>query len=385
MDSRSRAPSVPRLLRTVVVGAFAGALVSLAPPPARAQSAPTTQTAQDRASARVLAEDADKKMTSGDYAGAIESLTKAYALVSAPTIKVARAHAYLKLARLIEAQQDLLDAARSESRPGEPGSWADARQRARAEAETITPRLPLLTLGVTGAPLDRVTFTVDGQTVATATLGSPRALNPGAHAVKADADGFVSSEQSVTLGEGEHKAVTFALSPAPGGASAGVTSSPEQAPFGSATAADQGQGQGQGQEPSGAQPSPAPGYAPIQMTSLPRQPEPNNTVSTLGWAGAGVFGGTGLVTGVVAFVQANEVKSHCTGNVCPTSSQGEANTSSTLGNVATVSLIVAGGCLLLGILTHHSAPRQVGAATAETKPSFDLFFGPGSLGAVGRF
>ena len=361
MDSRFRAPSS--------AAAFAlGFLVFLAPVAARAQAG--VQTAQDRASARVLAEEADRKMTKGDYAGAAESFTKAYTFVPAPTIKVARAHAYLKLALLIEAQQDLFDAARSEPQPGEPASWGDARVKARAEADSITPRLPLITLGITGAPLDRVTFTVDGQPVAVATLGSPRAVNPGAHTVKAQADGYVPAEQALTLVEGEHKAVTFALTPAAGGAIGGVVGTPlETAP------------------PSAPAPSPppilytpAPTYAPVQMTSLPRPEQPNNTVSTLGWVGTGVFGGTGLATGAIALALAMDVKNHCNGNVCPTSSQSEANTSSTLGNVSTVTLILGGGCLLLGIFTHHSAPRQT-----ALQPSFDVVLGPGSLGAVGRF
>src|SRR6202007_1856322 len=100
------------------------------------------QSPDDRASARALAAEADKQLAAGDVAGAIDSFTKAYAYVPAPTLKVARAHAYLKLGRLIEAQEDLLAAAGSEVRPGEPRQFTEARDKAFAEAQEITPRLP---------------------------------------------------------------------------------------------------------------------------------------------------------------------------------------------------------------------------------------------------
>jgi hypothetical protein len=369
MDSRTR----QRPLAAATLVAF---LTALAPVPSYAQTPPAAgQSAQDRASARVLAEDADKKMTSGDYAGAAESFTKAYAFVPAPTIKVARAHAYLKLGRLIEAQQDLLDAARSDPQPGEPASWGEARHKALGEAEAITPRLPLLLLGVTGAPVDRVTLTVDGQPVATATLGSPRALNPGTHALKAEADGYLPAEQSVTLAEGEHKSVTFSLAAVKPAVAPPPVAEPAAAPPPPVVAPEQ---------PPPAEPPPAgtaPGYvaAPAPMMAPPVE-EPNNTVSTLGWVGTGVFGGGAVITGLVAIGMASDVKGKCNGNVCDNSLKGEADTSSTLGNVSTVAFVLAGGCLLVGILTHHSARRR-----SATGPSFDLQVGPGSVGAMGTF
>jgi hypothetical protein len=112
----------------------------------------------------------------------------------------------------------------------------------------------------------------------------------------------------------------------------------------------------------------------------PPPEQPNNTVSTLGWVGTGVFGGTALITGLVAITMAGDVKGKCQNNVCPTSSKSEADTSSTMGNFSTVTFVLTGGCLLLGILTHHSARRRT-----ATAPSFDVLVGPGSLGAVGTF
>jgi hypothetical protein len=356
-------PRSPRP-RAVVSAALASLLALSTPVTALAQSA------QDRASARVMADDADKKVAAGDLAGAIDSFTKAYAFVPAPTIKVARAHAHLKLGHLI------VDAARSDAQPGEPPSWGEARHKALAEADAITPRLPLLVLGVTGAPADRVNFTVDGALVPPATLGAPRAVNPGTHTVKAEASGFLPAEESVTVAEGEHKTVTLTLTasaPAPipmaVPAPMPVAPAPQYAP-------------------------PPTYYAPPPQTAAPApmaQPfaapppveKPNNTLSTTGWILTAVFGGTGAVTGLIAITQASAVKNQCTNNVCPTSVKSQADTSSTFGTISTVTFCAAGGTLLLALLTHKSAPSR--AAKAASPMSVDLQLGLGSVGAAGTF
>jgi hypothetical protein len=330
---------------------FVAFVAALAPATARAQSQ------EERAAARAVLAEADKQVAAGDYAGAVDSFTKAYAIVPAPTIKVGRAHAYLSLGRLLEAQQDLLDAARSQPHPGEPAPFGEARRRATAEADAITPRLPFLSLAVTGAPAEKIALTIDGAAVAATPLGAPRAVNPGTHSVRAEADGYLPIEQVVTVLEGEHKTLTFPLS----AAQPAVPGSPA---------------------PEGAPPPPAPAGSSPAGLALPSAPEPtrSNALSTAALIGGGVFAGTGIVTGLVAIVQAGNVKSQCKQNVCPTSTQAEANTSSALGNVSTVTFAAAGACLLVGILTHHGAPSR-----AATGPSFDVTVGPGTIGAFGRF
>ena len=339
----------------LVAAAVLALAAALAPSAARAQAPPSAPSAEDRASARAMAVDADKKIAAGDYAGAADSFAKAYAFEPAPTLKVARAHALLKLGRMIEAQADLLDAARSEPRPGEPPSWGEARNKADEEAEAMMPRIPLLSLGFTGAPADKVTLKIDGLPLAVATLGAPHAVNPGAHTVRAEAEGYIAAEQVVTMAEGDLKTIIFPLArnpnaPPPVAAAAPPTETPMQPTV---------------------QIGP-PLSHPVEL--------PSNVVSDLGWAGTAVFGATATVTGIVAILQANSVKSQCKDNVCPTSSQSEANTSLTLGNVSTVAFVGAGACLLLGILAHRSAPHRT-----TTGFTIDVVMGPGSVGAYGRF
>ena len=201
--------------------------------------------------------------------------------------------------------------------------------------------------------MDQVSVTVDGQAVPSAALGAPRAMNPGTHSIKASANGYNPAEQSVTVAEGERKNVVLVLVAAPG---AVVAAAPVPAPAALAPA----------DTAAAAQPPPPPPPttpAPEAATAPPspppvEEPGPSNTLSTLGFIGTGVFGVAGAVTGGVAFAQASDVKGKCSGNSCPPSSQSEANSSSTMGTISTVTFILAGGSLLLGILTHHSAEAR---------------------------
>jgi hypothetical protein len=364
MGSRRRLSVAALVALAAIAPHAAHAQPAASPPPA----APAASSPADRASARALAADADRKIAAGDYAGAADSFAKAYAFEPAPTLKVARAHVLLKLGRLIEAQEDLLDAARSEPQAGERPAWGEARRKANEEAESITARIPLLDLGVTGAPMDRVTLRIDGIALATATLGAPHAVNPGPHAVRAEAEGYVAIEQVVTLEEGERRTLTFPLS-----AGESVPQSPPSRPAPI--------------QPAPIQATPAPRPEPpvptpfVSTVSLPhRDAPPSNALSTAAWIGTGVAGGTALLTGLIAIVDANDVKTKCTGNVCPTSTQSQAYTSATLGNVSTVAFVVTGAGLLLAIFTYHSAPSP-----KATGVSFEVVVGPGSIGAVGRF
>jgi hypothetical protein len=132
------------------------------------------------------------------------------------------------------------------------------------------------------------------------------------------------------------------------------------------------------------QPAPAPVYAPPPQQPLAPPPppaeKPNNTLSTVSWIMTGAFAGAGAITGLVAIAQASSVKGQCNGSVCPTSVKGQADSSSTMGNVSTVTFSLAGGWLLLALLTHHSAPKAHASAS-----SVDVVVGPGSIGAMGRF
>src|SRR5215210_5834390 len=92
------------------------------------------QSAEDRATARLLVEEADKKLEAGEWQAALELFTRALTLVPAPTIKLAMARALVNLNQLVEAQQLLLDLSREPAGKNEPPQWTKARHTASKEA-----------------------------------------------------------------------------------------------------------------------------------------------------------------------------------------------------------------------------------------------------------
>ena len=147
------------------------------------------QTPEERASARVLVQQADKKLDEKDFQAAIDLFAKAYLVVPAPTIRLAQARAEIQMGRLIAAQQHMLEAAHSPAQAGQPASWATAHKDAANEASALNARFASLELSIAPASVAPI-VTIDGQSVAPSTLSAPRALDPGAHAVHVEASGF---------------------------------------------------------------------------------------------------------------------------------------------------------------------------------------------------
>ena len=171
-----------------------------------------SQSAEERASARQLVKDADKKLAAHDPDGAIELFEKAFALVRAPTIRLEQGRAELKLGRLIEAQQHLLEATRTVPAPGEPPSWVAARKDAATEAAGIDARLAFLELSVTPQPwMKPPQVSIDKMHIENTTLGVPRALNPGAHTIHVETEGADPIDQQMTLAEGERQKLALTL------------------------------------------------------------------------------------------------------------------------------------------------------------------------------
>lgn len=185
------------------------------------------QSPQDRATARLAAEEADKKLAAKDYDGALDLFTKADALVPAPTLKLQIGRVQAQRGKLVEAQQILIDASRSAPTAGEPPSWAKAREDAAKEAAAIKARIPALEITIEGPPKDKpVKVTIDGEAVNPATLGLPRATNPGQHTVRAEADGYQPAETTLALKEGDRTPLVLKLTATSGAAAVVVPPPP---------------------------------------------------------------------------------------------------------------------------------------------------------------
>jgi hypothetical protein len=343
------------------------ALVFLSAGGARAQSD------ADRATARQLTAEAERKLGSKDFEGGYALLAKAYSLVPSPMIKVGMGRAKASMNQLIEAQQHYVEAAKSVPRPNEPASWAAGREAAKREADAITPRLASLEFVVEGPPTpNALRVVIDGRDeVPKASIENaiPRAVNPGMHNVRAEAEGFRPFEARVGVTEGEKKKVTLRLTP--GAADPAAVVVPPATPPATGTDA----------------------LAPAPVVETPPAPvEGPETKGTSRWtpttiggvAAAGVLGTVGLITGVASWSKVGSIRDECGGRSCPDDKSSDISSAKSLGTVSTIAFAgaaVGGVVALVGFLS--TKPDNKIDAKAQNKVT--LLVGPNSIGLGGRF
>ncbi|MFO0550387.1 MAG: hypothetical protein U0271_18475 [Polyangiaceae bacterium] len=85
---------------------------------------------------------------------------------------------------------------------------AKAKQAATTLRKKLEPRIPTLTIALTGADPGRATLTIDGQP-AKADVPSP--VDPGEHVVRGTAPERSPAEQRITVREGQHETVALEL------------------------------------------------------------------------------------------------------------------------------------------------------------------------------
>ncbi|HXX67614.1 MAG TPA: hypothetical protein VEK07_10555 [Polyangiaceae bacterium] len=359
-------------MRTTLCTAAAAAILALVSAPARAQS-----DAQDRATARALAQQGSDALDAKDYAKAEDAFRRADALFHAPTLVLGLARAQAAEGKFVEAWEGynriILENVTS------PPVFAKALDDAKREISSVEGRRSRVTVIVGGSSSPRVT--VDDAPLKTAALGVQFFINPGTHTVQASADGFNPATRTFAVAEGKSETVTVTLEPA-AAAAPGSAASPAVAPG-----------------PAGAAPGTSAAGAPAAGASAPGGPAAAQSAAPGAEAGASkpshapavaalVVGGVGLVagiaTGLIAIGDHSHLESECGHDTCSTQqSQSDLSHYHTVGLVSTVGFVVAGVGAATGIALwfvesggSHSAP-----ASASVSP----YIGIGSVGAVGRF
>jgi hypothetical protein len=175
----------------------------LAAPPARAAD---DQAARDVA--RRYAEDGMASHDHGDYGAAVESFTRAYRVLGAPTIGVRLARSLVKLGRLIEAKAAYQGVVATPVKKSDPPVFTQAITEARAELASLTPRIP--TLELTVAP-GVSSPTLDGSPLAPSSLGNPTPLDPGSYRLS----GLGATPEVLVIREGEHATRVLQAAPPP--------------------------------------------------------------------------------------------------------------------------------------------------------------------------
>jgi hypothetical protein len=313
----------------------------------------------DKATARALAQQGQDALERRDFAVAADRFKRAGELVHVPTLELGLARAQVGLGKLVAAHEVYNRVVRETLPAGAPPAFTRAVADATRELASLEPRIPTVTIVVEGAPSAKVTL--DGAPVPSAVLGVGRMVDPGAHTVRAEADGFKPADAAFTVAEHGNQQVTLRLERGPGGVAVAV---PPPA------------------TPAGAAPPPA------GASSAPPSPEPPasgaSTRRLIGFVGIGV-GGAGLVLGAVAGGLAvskhASLQSVCTGGVCPLGQASNLDGYHLDSNLATAGLVAGGVLAAAGVVLVLTAPRSAATASAGVAP----VIGAGSIGARGWF
>jgi hypothetical protein len=206
--------SISRLSRFGQAAALAlGVTLALGSHDAAAQSD------EDKAGARSLATQAMESLKANKYAEALDLVSRAEALVHAPTHLLIMARAQVGLGRFVAAKENYLKLQREELAPNAPPAFKKAQEDARTELPPIEPRIASLKIVLENAKDKKVTVKLDDVAVAPALIGVHRPVDPGKHEAVAYPVGLSPVKATVELKDGEKKEIKITLpeGPAPGG------------------------------------------------------------------------------------------------------------------------------------------------------------------------
>jgi hypothetical protein len=311
-----------RLARTARTSAFLIASSFLA------TSAMAAPSAADRETARSLLEQGRALSDRGDVKEALTRFKAADDIMHVPStaIRVAKAQAALGL--LVEARDTISTIQRMPAAQNEPQPFKEARAEAEALDATLAPRVPSLTITVTGAaPGEEATLTLDGVALPAAVLGLPRVVDPGHHIIAAKTPTTAGTKE-VDIKEAEQRKLEVTLVPT--GAAPVVVETPPPA------------------EP--------------QTTTKHVHSPTLVTWSGVGLAGAGVIVGT--ITGVMVLSKKSTLNSECMNKVCAGSSASDLDSANSLATVSTVGFIAAGVGAAVAIVSLALGHDQVVASEA---------------------
>jgi hypothetical protein len=346
------------IMRTMTRSALLAASLVFVAPMALAQ------TDADRATARELGKDGETALTKRDFKTAEDLFRRAESLFHAPTLLLGYARAEAGLGKVVNAAEAYNRIIREGVSPGAPPVFVNALASAKAEVGAVQARIATVTITIAGPADPKVTL--DDTPVPSAALGVRRPIDPGAHVLKATADGFDPGQ------------TTFSVADA-GSTTAALTLNKTKAVPAGAVAV-----------------LPVPGPTPTTTTPPePSSPPPldsgpatgaGSTQRTIGIVGIGV-GAAGLVlggiTGALAMGKHSSINTACGGTTCPSSESSDISSYHSLASISTVGFIAGAALAAGGVVLFLTAPHGSSAPTTGT--TVQPFIGLGTLGALGRF
>jgi hypothetical protein len=205
----------------------------------------SAQTDEERAGARALAEQGAAAYDEGRWADAVDLFTRAQSVIDAPPHLLYIARAQEKQGNLVQAMEAYIKVTRTQLEPDAPEAFVQAKADAARELDGLTPRLPQVTVTVSGeTPSDDVVVKVDGEPLPAAFVGVKRPANPGKHSYSAEGKILEAPEVTIAVNEGGVATVELVLRKKAGaavapGAAAESAAPPPAAPAQPADAGEQ--------------------------------------------------------------------------------------------------------------------------------------------------
>lgn len=308
--------------------------------------------AADRETARALLNDGDAAFAGTRYADALRAYREADGIMHVPTTGAEVAKAHEALGQLVEAKEACRLVLAYPHEPSEPKPFATARERCTTLSQSLSERIPSVTIRVSGVVAPATPrMTIDGEPVVVASSEVRRRVNPGTHRVVVTAPGYEEAARSFTIAER-------------------ATDEVEVTMRGSTVATDGPRPQEGGVAPA---PTPARDSAPVPLYAK----------VALGVGGVGL--GVGAITGLMALARVNTAKKLCVGNDCDPAAAGDIDAANTLSHVSTVGFalgVVGAGVGLYGIFAR--GPASTNAASRGGSTVHAYFTGTGG-GLAGSF
>jgi hypothetical protein len=364
-NDRTTRRALRGLARAALLAALSAAV--LAPATASAQSD------EEKAAARALALKGADALNGKKFGEALDLVTRAEAIVHAPTHLLMIARAQAGLGKLVAAHETYLKLTREELAANAPAAFKNAQATAKEEIGALEPRIAQLRIILEGPGVKKASLKMDDAAVPAALVGVDRPVDPGHHVIAAYVTGGSPVKATVDLREGEKKEIRLVIpdAPPPAGVPTNAADNPDA-----------------GKTPPPA--SPPPGFmTPLRGAGI----------------GAGAVGVGGVILGAIFMAKGGSTQSEandlatkygCTngGASCPapktpaqqaqvdkfTGLDSDAAKQKTIGAIG----LVAGGVLLAGGVTLLilGKPSQPAApAKAQVEP----WLGLGSAGLRGTF
>ena len=277
-------------------------------PTAFAQAQPTSD---EIATARALGQEGQGALDKKDFKTAEDRYGRAWKLYpQALSLGVGYARALIGNGKLVAAQEAYNKVMRGNAQGNKV--FEQAIEDAKKELDALSPRISGVTITVTaaggGTDLPNLKVTLDDAPVNTAALGVNKPVDPGAHVVKATADGYKPAEAKFAVAEGGNATTALTLEKDGSGAAVPPTVPPVDPNAPPTT------------PPPGAGPTPPPGGDTGPITTPPANNKTLMYVS-FGVGGAGLI--VGGITGILALGKKSDLDKTCTNGTCPASAQSD--------------------------------------------------------------